>query len=117
MLIELNGKQFRLTKFPPIVGRRLMTKGVGVNGIFSRDVATWLPILEFVSVGLGQDQWIPLSTVTMLNNHVPESMQAELLTAILQFNCSEIDGLVSGPTIGDALWAEVYDAVAEAFKQ
>lgn len=117
MLIELNGKQFRLTKFPPIVGRRLMTKGVGVNGIFSRDVATWLPILEFVSVGLGQDQWIPLSTVTMLNNHVPESMQAELLTAILQFNCSEIDGLVSGPTIGDALWAEVYDAAAEAFKQ
>lgn len=117
MLIELNGKQFSLTKFPPIVGRRLMTKGVGVNGIFSRDVATWLPILEFVSVGLGQDQWIPLSTVTMLDNHVPKDFQAELLTAILQFNCNEIDGLVNGPTVNDALWAEVYDAVAEAFNQ
>lgn len=93
-----------------------MTKGVGVHGIFSRSVESWLPIFEFVEVGLGQDQWIPLSTITMLNNHVPSTFQAELLTAVLQFNCSEIDGLVSGPTVNDALWAEVYDAVAEAFK-
>lgn len=115
MLIELNNKQFRLTKFPPVIGRRLMTKGVGVNGIFSRDVNTWLPILEFISVGLGQDQWIPLSTITMLNNHVPKVFHAELLTAILQYNCSEVEELTKGPTVADALWAEVYDVVAEAF--
>lgn len=116
MQISVNDKNYRLKKFPPILGRKLMTKGVGVNGILDRDPETWLPILEFVEVGITDEIWIPLSTSAMLDNHVSKAFQPEILTAVLQYNFSAVEHLMSGPTVNDALWAEVYDVFAEVFK-
>lgn len=115
MQINIGDKQYRLKRFPPIVGRKLMTKGAGIHGILDRSVDSWLDILEYVEVSIGHDQWIPLSTRAMLDNHVKKELQPEILTAVLQHNCHLFEALVQGPTLSDTLWAEVYSLFEEAF--
>lgn len=116
MIITIADKPFRLGKFPAIAGRKLMTCGNTVHGIMGKDLGAWLPFLSYVEVGLSAELWIPLSTAAMVENHVPENERANLLLAVLKFNCHTVENLLSGPTVVDALWAELYSAIEDGFK-
>lgn len=116
MIINIENKEFRINKFPPLIGRKLITCGNKIHGIMDKPLADWLPFLEYVEVCLGPDIWFPLSTAAMVENHVPESTRATLLLTVLQHNCSQVENLISGPTFADALWAELYNAIEDGLK-
>lgn len=115
-IIIIKNKEFRVNTFPPLVGRKLMTCGSKIRGIMDKPLEDWIPFLEYVEVGFGSDIWFPLSTLAMVENHVPENARAELLMTVLTHNCSQVESLISGPTVADALWAELFNAVEEGFK-
>lgn len=116
MIVTIVDKPFRLNKFPAVTGRRLMTCGDKARNLFDKTLEDWLPFLSYVDVGLGGELWIPLSTSAMVENHVPKAERAKLLLAVLELNCYMAKEVISGPTLADALWAELVEAVEDGFK-
>lgn len=117
MLVSFEGKNFKLSKFPPILGRKLMTKGGGIRELFQKSEEHWEPIFEHIQVNVGDNHWIPLKTRAMVENHVPASHRTDLILLQLQHNCSDIEDILYGPTLSDAIWEMLAEAIEEAFNQ
>ncbi|MND99920.1 hypothetical protein D3C81_527770 [compost metagenome] len=115
MNVVFDSKQFRLTTFPPMVGRELMVKGEGCRNLLEKDLTAWLPILAYVEVNIIDNRWLRLSTQAMVENHVPEKYRADLTLLQLQYNCKDIELLMSSPAVGDIIWAELKDIAEQVF--
>lgn len=115
MIVSFEGKNYRLSVFPPLVGRELMVKGSGCKNILQKDLTAWLPILSHVEVNTADSHWIKLTTRAMVENHVKDEYVADLLLLQLQHNCYNIEALINGPTIGEVVWAELTDIVEQVF--
>lgn len=116
MLVTLEGKKYRLSTFPVLAGRELMTKGQGCKGILDKGIEAWAPILAYVQVNIVDDRWLPLSTRAMIDNHVKEKYLADLVLLQLQHNCKDIAALINGPSIGDIVAAELADIISQVFE-
>lgn len=118
MIHIIGEKAFLLRTIPPVVGRKIMMQGDGVRGIVEGSVADKLTVLSFVSVRVGADNWIPLSTTTMLDNHVPEADDVDdLLYAVLEHNCCAVHDVIDSPTVADIFWLALDELVDEVITQ
>jgi hypothetical protein len=113
-IIDGGGKKFKLPKLPPIVGRELFTKGLGITGLLDQPIEYRLKFFGYVQVHILDEIWVPLSTEAMLDNHVPKAAQQALLIKFLEYNCPQARELINSPSLADALWEGVIDFFEEA---
>jgi len=85
-------KTFILSKFPAVAGREIVTQyplsAMPKVGDYQVNESVMLKLMAFVAVEAG-DVTIPLSTKTLVNNHVPDwETLAKLEIAMMEYNCS-----------------------------
>ena len=90
--IEINGKTYRISKFPATVGREIIAKYPVSNmpkiGDYQVSEEIMVKLMSFVEVIAG-DRSIRLMTRELINNHVPDwEALAQLEWEMLQYNCS-----------------------------
>lgn len=90
--IEINGKTYRISKFPATVGREIIAKYPVSNmpkiGDYQVSEEIMVKLMSFVEVIAG-DRSIRLMTRELINNHVPDWEDlAQLEWEMLQYNCS-----------------------------
>lgn len=90
--IEINGKTYRISKFPATVGREIIAKYPVSNmpkiGDYQVSEEIMVKLISFVEVIAG-DRSIRLMTRELINNHVPDwEALAQLEWEMLQYNCS-----------------------------
>lgn len=90
--IEINGKTYRISKFPATVGREIIAKYPVSNmpkiGDYQVSEEIMVKLMSFVEVVAG-DRSIRLMTRELINNHVPDwEALAQLEWEMLQYNCS-----------------------------
>ena len=90
--IEINGKTYRISKFPATVGREIVTKYPVSNmpklGDYKVSEEIMIKLMNYVEVVL-PERSIRLSTRELINNHVPDwEVLAKLEWEMLQYNCS-----------------------------
>lgn len=90
--IEINGKTYRISKFPATVGREIVAKYPVSNmpklGDYKVSEEVMLKLMSYVEVVL-PERSIRLSTQDLVNNHVPDwEALAQLEWEMLSYNCS-----------------------------
>lgn len=90
--VELGGKLYRISKFPATVGREIVAKYPLSNmpklGDYKVSEEIMVKLMSYVEVVLPERN-IRLSTVDLVNNHVPDwEVLAKLEWEMLQYNCS-----------------------------
>lgn len=90
--IDINGKTYRISKFPATVGREIVAKYPVSNmpklGDYKVSEEIMLKLMSYVEVVL-PDRSIRLSTQELVNNHVPDwEVLAQLEWEMLSYNCS-----------------------------
>lgn len=90
--IEINGKTYRISKFPATVGREIVAKYPVSNmpklGDYKVSEEVMLKLMSYVEVVL-PERSIRLSTQELVNNHVPDwEVLAQLEWEMLSYNCS-----------------------------
>jgi hypothetical protein len=90
--IEINGKNFILSKFPAIAGREIVAKyplsGLPKLGDYAVNEETMLKLMAYVAVDTG-GQKLPLTTRALVDNHVGDwETLAKVEMAMLEYNCS-----------------------------
>lgn len=90
--IEVSGKIYRISKFPATVGREIVAKYPVSNmpklGDYKVSEEIMTKLMSYVEVVL-PERSIRLSTVELVNNHVPDwEALAKLEWEMLQYNCS-----------------------------
>ena len=90
--IEVNGKIYRISKFPATVGREIVAKYPVSNmpklGDYKVSEEVMLKLMSYVEVVL-PERSIRLSTQELVNNHVPDwETLAQLEWEMLSYNCS-----------------------------
>lgn len=90
--IEINGKTYRISKFPATVGREIIAKYPVSNmpkiGDYQVSEEIMVKLMSFVEVVAG-DRSIRLMTRELINNHVPDwEALTQLEWEMLQYNCS-----------------------------
>lgn len=90
--IDINGKTYRISKFPATVGREIVAKYPVSNmpklGDYKISEEIMLKLMSYVEVVL-PDRSIRLSTQELVNNHVPDwEVLAQLEWEMLSYNCS-----------------------------
>lgn len=90
--IDINGKTYRISKFPATVGREIVAKYPVSNmpklGDYKVSEEVMLKLMSYVEVVL-PERSIRLSTQELVNNHVPDwETLAQLEWEMLSYNCS-----------------------------
>lgn len=90
--IDINGKTYRISKFPATVGREIVAKYPVSNmpklGDYKVSEEIMLKLMSYVEVVL-PERSIRLSTQELVNNHVPDwEVLAQLEWEMLSYNCS-----------------------------
>lgn len=90
--IEINGKTYRISKFPATVGREIVAKYPVSNmpklGDYKVSEEVMLKLMSYVETVL-PERSIRLSTQELVNNHVPDwEVLAQLEWEMLSYNCS-----------------------------
>lgn len=90
--IDINGKTYRISKFPATVGREIVAKYPVSNmpklGDYKVSEEIMLKLMSYVEVVL-TERSIRLSTQELVNNHVPDwEVLAQLEWEMLSYNCS-----------------------------
>jgi hypothetical protein len=90
--IEINGKTYRISKFPATVGREIVAKYPVSNmpklGDYKVSEEVMIKLMNYVEVVL-PERSIRLSTRELIDNHVPDwEVLAKLEWEMLQYNCS-----------------------------
>lgn len=90
--IEINGKIYRISKFPATVGREIVAKYPISNmpklGDYKVSEEIMIKLMSYVEVVL-PERSIRLTTIDLINNHVPGwEVLARLEWEMLQHNCS-----------------------------
>ncbi len=99
-IIEIDGKNFIISKFPAIAGREIITQypisGMPKFGDYKVNEEIMLKLMSFVAVSVN-GQELQLSTQALINNHVGNwETLAKIEMAMLEYNCSFfLDGRVS----------------------
>lgn len=92
--IEINGKQFVISKFPAVAGREILSKyplsNVPKLGDYKVSEEVMLKLMSYVGVRLdGRAEPQLLTTVTLINNHTQDwETLIKLEWAMLEYNCS-----------------------------
>jgi hypothetical protein len=91
--IEIDGKTFIISKFPAVAGREIVTQypisGLPKLGEYKQNEAIMLKLMAFVSVKTPSGTTYPLSTQTLIDNHVGSwEVLAQLEIAMMEYNCS-----------------------------
>lgn len=99
--IEIDGKLYRISKFPATVGREIVAKYPLSNmpklGDYKVSEEIMIKLMSYVEVVLPERN-IRLSTIDLVNNHVPNwEVLAKLEWEMLQYNCSF---LTNGKSLG-----------------
>jgi hypothetical protein len=90
--IDINGKTYRISKFPATVGREIVAKYPVSNmpklGDYKVSEEVMLKLMSYVETVL-PERSIRLSTQELVNNHVPDwEVLAQLEWEMLSYNCS-----------------------------
>lgn len=90
--IEVEGKQFYISKFPAWSGREIVTQypvtGLPKMGDYNSNAEIALKLMGFVEA-ITPNGTIGLTTVALINNHVPSwEAQLKLEWAMMEYNCS-----------------------------
>lgn len=90
--IDINGKTYRISKFPATVGREIVAKYPVSNmpklGDYKVSEEVMLKLMSYVEAVL-LERSIRLSTQELVNNHVPDwEVLAQLEWEMLSYNCS-----------------------------
>lgn len=90
--IDINGKTYRISKFPATVGREIVAKYPVSNmpklGDYKVSEEVMLKLMSYVEAVL-PERSIRLSTQELANNHVPDwEVLAQLEWEMLSYNCS-----------------------------
>ena len=90
--IEINGKIYRISKFPATVGLEIVAKYPVSNmpklGDYKVSEEIMIKLMSYVEVVL-PERSIRLTTIDLINNHVPDwEVLARLEWEMLQHNCS-----------------------------
>lgn len=100
--IEIDGKQFIISKFPAVAGREIITQyplsGLPKIGEYKVNEAIMLKLMTYVGVPIASQQMpLQLTTQALIDNHVGSwETLAKLEMAMLEYNCSFFtDGRVS----------------------
>ena len=89
---DINGKTYRISKFPATVGREIVAKYPVSNmpklGDYKVSEEIMLKLMSYVEAVL-PERSIRLSTQELVNNHVPDwEVLAQLEWEMLSYNCS-----------------------------
>ncbi len=92
--IEIEGKQFIISKFPAIAGRKIITQyplsGLPKIGEYGVNEEIMFKLMGYVGVLIkGQETPLLLSTEALIDNHVGNwEILAKIEMAMLEYNCS-----------------------------
>jgi hypothetical protein len=99
--IEIDGKQFTISKFPAVAGREIVSKygmsAIPKIGEYATNEAMMFKMLNYVAVKVG-DKLQPLFTQALIDNHTGgfETL-LKLEWALMEYNVSFFrDGRISG---------------------
>ena len=86
-------RTYILSKFPAVQGREIVTKyplsNIPKIGEYAVSQETMLMLMHYVGVKTTKDVVQRLSTIDLVNNHVPDwETLAGIEVAMLQYNCS-----------------------------
>lgn len=90
--INIDGKNFILSKFPAIAGREIIAKypltGLPKIGDYQLNEETMFKLMAYVAVKIN-DIKIPLNTPELINNHTGNwETLAKIEVAMMEYNCS-----------------------------
>jgi len=88
----IDGKEFILSKFPAVAGRKIMAmyplSAVPKVGDYDVNEKVMLMLMQYVAVKVG-DQVLPLTTQNLIDNHVGSwETLAKIEIAMMEYNCS-----------------------------
>lgn len=99
--MTVNGKQFILTKFPPVAGREIVmmypSSALPKFGSYKVNQEIMLKLMSYVFVPMPSGDPLPLSSQALVDNHVSDwEMLTALEKAMLEYNCTFFqNGLIS----------------------
>lgn len=99
--IEIDGANYRISKFPAIIGRQIVSmyplSSLPKIGDYKSNEEAMLKLMKFVAAEKSNGEFIQLCTEALVNSHVKSwETLAKLEIAMLEYNCSFFqNGLVS----------------------
>lgn len=95
--VEINGKNYTISKFPAIEGREIVTQYLSSAtpklGDYKRNQELMLMLMKYVGVDNGNGGHLMLTTQALVNNHVADwEGLIKIEKEMMEYNCSFFQG-------------------------